>query len=70
MGRWIIFRIKRQQNMSENYCTTRGLGWATLILVGFILFVPMGMTYASVGHDDYGKYCKMTPILPCFGVGE
>ena len=48
--------------MSENYCTTRGLGWATLILVGFILFVPMGMTYASVGHDDYGKYRKMTPI--------
>ena len=56
--------------MSENYCTTKGLGWAFLILVGFILFVPMAMTYASVGHDDYGKYCKMTPILPCLGVGE
>ena len=36
--------------MSENYCTTKGLGWAFLILVGFILFVPMAMTYASVGH--------------------
>lgn len=56
--------------MSENYCTTKGLGWAFLILVGFILFVPMAMTYASVGHDDYARYCKMTPVLLCFGVGE
>ena len=56
--------------MSENYCTTKGLGWATLILVVFILFVPMAMTYASVGHEDYARYCKMTPILPCFGIGQ
>ena len=56
--------------MSENYCTTKGLGWATLILVGFILFVPMAMTYASVGQADYARYSKMTPVLLCFGVGE
>ena len=58
--------------MSEqtNYCTMKGLGWATLILVVFILFVPMAMTYASVGHKDYARYCKMTPVLLCFGVGE
>ena len=61
---------KRKRKMSENYCTTKGLGWATLILVIFILFVPMAMTYASVGHEDYARYCKMTPILPCFGIGQ
>ena len=33
--------------MSEqtNYCTTKGLGWAFLIVSAFILLVPMGMTY-------------------------
>jgi|TARA_B100000035_G_C20877653_1_gene499076 hypothetical protein len=58
--------------MSEqtNYCTTKGLGWAFLIVSAFILLVPMGMTYASVGHDDYARYCRMTPVLLCFGVGE
>ena len=56
--------------MSENYCTTKGLGWAFLIVAAFILLVPMGMTYAMVGHEDYARYCKMTPILPCFGAGE
>ena len=56
--------------MSENYCTTKGLGWAFLILLVFILFVPMAMTYASVGHKDYARYCKMTPVLLCFGVSE
>ena len=49
---------------------TKIKGWAFLILVGFILFVPMAMTYASVGHDNYARYCKMTPVLLCFGVGE
>lgn len=56
--------------MSENYCTTKGLGWAFLIVAGFIYFVPVGMTYATVGHDDYSRYCKQTPLLPCFGIGE
>ena len=56
--------------MSENYCTTRGLGWAFAILAFFILFVPMGMTYAMVGHSDYVRYCKMTPVLLCFGADE
>ena len=44
--------------MSQNYCTTKGLGWAFLIVAGFIYFVPVGMTYATVGHDDYSRYCK------------
>ena len=53
-----------------NYCTMKGLGWAFLIIAFFIVAVPIGMTYASVGHEDYGRYCTMTPLLPCFGVGN
>ena len=53
--------------MSENYCTTKGLGWAFLIVSAFILIVPMAMTYASVGHEDYARHCKMTPILSALG---
>ena len=58
--------------MSENYCTkeAKGSEWAFLIVSAFILIVPMAMTYASVGHEDYARHCKMTPILPCFGMGE
>ena len=56
--------------MSENYCTTKGLGYALAILVFFILIVPVGTTYAMVGHDDYARYCKMTPLLPCLGAKE
>ena len=67
MGRWIIFRIKRQQNMSENYCTTKGLGWAFLIILFVMTGVPIATTYAMVGPEDYARYCNMTPLLPCFG---
>lgn len=58
--------------MSEhkNYCTTKGLGYAFIILLFFILIVPIGVTYASVGHNDYARYCKMTPLLPCLGIKE
>tara|TARA_B100000674_G_C37874390_1_gene931200 strand:+ start:416 stop:586 length:171 start_codon:yes stop_codon:yes gene_type:complete len=56
--------------MSTNYCTTKGLGWAFLILFVMILGVPMAITYLSVGHKEYARYCKMTPILFCFGVTE
>ena len=47
--------------MSENYCTTKGLGWAFLIVAVHYLPAKMGMTYAMVGHEDYARYCKMTP---------
>ena len=48
----------------------KGLGWAFLIVTILIVAVPWGITYAMVGHDDYARHCKMTPLLPCFGVGE
>lgn len=52
----------------NNYCTTKGLGWAFLIVTFFIVVLPWGVTYATVGHDDYARHCKMTPLLPCFGI--
>ncbi len=56
--------------MSENYCTTKGLGWAFLIILFVMVGVPIAATYASVGHEEYARYCNMTPLLPCFGIGE
>ena len=54
--------------MAENYCTTKGLGYAFAIVAFFILVVPMGMTYAMVGLEDYMRYCNMTCCF-CFGGG-
>ena len=45
--------------MSENYCTTRGLGWAFLIVAGFIYFVPVGMTY----RNTHGRLPFLTNFL-------
>jgi len=57
--------------MSEehNYCTTKGLGWAFLVLVFMILGLPVIMLMLTVGLEDYGMYCNMN-ILPCFGLRE
>ena len=45
--------------MSEqtNYCTTKVLGWAFLIIAFFIVGVPLLMV-------DNAKYCKQS-IIPC-----
>ena len=56
--------------MSNTPYHNKGLGWAILIITFFVVCVPWGMTYIMVGHDDYARYCKMTPVLPCFGVGK
>tara|TARA_B100000767_G_scaffold237526_1_gene231782 strand:- start:43 stop:213 length:171 start_codon:yes stop_codon:yes gene_type:complete len=56
--------------MSENYCTTKGLGWAFLIILTVMVGVPIATTYVGVGHDDYTRYCKQTPLLPCFGMAK
>tara|TARA_B110000444_G_C18669334_1_gene514519 strand:- start:419 stop:592 length:174 start_codon:yes stop_codon:yes gene_type:complete len=57
--------------MSEehNYCNTKGLGWAVLILVFMILGLPVIMLMLMVGLEDYAMYCNMN-ILPCFGLSE
>ena len=47
--------------MSEehNYCNTKGLGWAVLILVFMILGLPVIMLMLMVGPEEYGTYCNM-----------
>lgn len=42
-----------------NYCTTKGLGWAFLIIAFFILGVPLLMV-------DNARYCKQSIIVPCY----
>jgi len=58
--------------MSEqtNYCTTKGIGWMMLIVIFLLVGVPLLMTYAMIGSEDYARQCKMTPMVPCFGLGE
>ena len=51
--------------MSNEYCTTKGLHWAFLILVFIMVGVPM---LIAMSYEDYPKYCKMSIILPCVGV--
>ena len=55
--------------MSEQtqYCTTKGLGWAFLIITFVIVGVPILMLMAMVGLEDYARYCNLN-ILPCFGL--
>jgi hypothetical protein len=55
--------------MSEqtNYCTTKGLGWAFLVVVLMIVVVPVLMLMSMVGLEEYGRYCNLN-ILPCFGL--
>ncbi len=44
--------------MSNNYCTTKGLGWAFLIIFFFIVGLPILLV-------DNAKYCKQS-IVPCY----
>ena len=57
--------------MSEehNYCTTKDLGIAFLILVFMIVGVPILALFIMVGPEEYAYYCNMN-ILPCFGLKE
>jgi len=45
--------------MSENYSTTKVLGWAFLIVAFFILGVPILLV-------DNAQYCKQSIIVPCY----
>jgi len=45
--------------MSQNYSTTKGLGWAFLICAFFILGIPLLLV-------DNEKYCKQSILVPCY----
>ena len=49
--------------MSEQYCTTKGLGWAFLVCVFFILGVPVGMWLALEGASWYKIFSMMNPMF-------
>ena len=55
--------------MSEqtNYCTTKDLGKAFLVIAFMIIGVPILALMAMVGLEEYGRYCNVN-ILPCFGL--
>ena len=54
-------------NMSgqTNYCTTKGLGWAFLIIA--IGMVGMPILGSSIAYPDK---CKQTPLIICLGLEE
>ncbi len=55
--------------MSEHteYCTTKGLGLAMLVIVFIMGVIPVLALMAMVGLEEYGRYCNLN-ILPCFGL--
>jgi len=57
--------------MSEQtqYCTTKGLGWAFMVIVLMIAVLPVLMLVMMVGLEDYGRCCNLN-ILPCFGLNK
>ena len=55
--------VKQESRMSENYCTTKGLGWAFLI----IIFVMVGLPIlgSAIAYPDN---CKQSILIPCLGL--
>ena len=56
--------------MSEqtNYCTTKGLGWAFLVIILTLTALPLLMSVAIMGLEEYGRACKVAIHMPCFGL--
>ena len=63
------FMGMQEEEQHHQYCTTKGLGWAFLIIAFFIVGVPILMLMASVGLEEYGRYCNLN-IMPCFGLNK
>jgi hypothetical protein len=49
--------------MAENYCTTKGLGWAFLVCIFFIVGLPVVMWLLLEGMSWYEKFSLMSPSL-------
>jgi hypothetical protein len=56
--------------MSEqtNYCTTKGLGWAFLIIIMMFTVLPIGITILTLGVDSYADNCAQAIHMPCMGL--
>jgi hypothetical protein len=53
---------KCTSDMSEQYCTTKGLGWAFVTCMFLILGVPVLMWLALEGADWYERFDLMNPM--------
>jgi hypothetical protein len=48
----------------------KGLALSFFIIIVLLTVVPLGITFAMIGPEDYGRYCKTAIHMPCFGLGE
>ena len=48
----------------------KGLTLSFFIILMLLTVVPLGITFAMVGPEQYGKYCKMAIHMPCLGMGD
>ena len=48
----------------------KGLALSFFIILMLLTVVPLGITFAMVGPEQYSKYCKMAVHMPCFGMAE
>ena len=53
--------------MSEqtNYCTTKGLGWAFLLIA--IMMVGLPILGSAIAYPDQ---CKQSVLIPCLGLQD
>jgi hypothetical protein len=57
--------MKMSEEPHHNYCTTKGLGWAFLIII--IGMVGMPILGSAIAYPDN---CKQSILIPCLGLGE
>ena len=48
----------------------KGLALSFFIILLLLTVVPLGITFAMIGPDDYSRYCKVAIHMPCFGLGD
>ena len=53
----------------NGYVTFRGLTTTILVCAFIIVGVPVLMTIAMVGTDEYAEQCNIN-LLPCFGLED
>lgn len=53
----------------KGYVTFKGLTTTILVCAFMILGVPVLMTLAMIGTDEYAKQCNVN-LLPCFGLTD
>ena len=51
-----------------NYCTTKGLGWAFLVIILTLTALPILITILMLGVDSYTDNCAQSILMPCLGL--